>query len=246
MFNFFSKKKSPFIQHPVRIGTDLHSHLIPCIDDGAKSDEEALGLVRSLQSLGYTKCITTPHIYQGVHNNSKEKILTGLEKLRSLLDQHRITMQIEAAAEYYFDEQFFQLIEENNLMTFGKNYVLFELPFNNKPLMLADIIFKMNVAGYQPVLAHPERYTFFHERKMEEYQKLKNAGVLFQLNLMSLAGYYGEPCKEYAYVLLKNNMVDFAGSDLHREKHLPAIESALHDRLLAEYFSSGKLLNHTL
>jgi tyrosine-protein phosphatase YwqE len=246
VFNLFPKKGIPAAQQRIELTADLHSHLIPSIDDGAVNDDQAINLVRGLQELGFKKCITTPHIYRGVHNNSKEKILSGLSGLNNLLEHHHIKMEIEAAAEYFFDEQFFELIEKNDLMTFAKNQVLFELPFNSKPIMLADIIFKLNIAGYQPVLAHPERYTFFHNRKLEEYHKLKNAGVYFQLNLMSLVGYYGKEVELTAIELLKNNMVEYAGSDLHKEKHLPVIDAALHNGKLAEYFKAGKLLNHLL
>lgn len=225
---------------------DLHSHLLPGIDDGAKNTDDTLTLIRGLQSLGYQKCITTPHIYLGVHNNSKEIILDGLDKVRHLLDQNKINFQIEAAAEYFFDEQFFKLIEQNELMTFGKKYVLFELPFTTKPRMVNDILFKINLAGYQPVLAHPERYSFFHSKKMQEYEQMKNAGVLFQLNIMSLAAYYGEPVRHAARDLISQGMVDFLGSDLHREKHLLVIEAAKRTQEYSLLLASGKLLNETL
>ena len=146
----------------------------------------------------------------------------------------------------FFDEQFFQLINQHQLMTFGNKYVLFELPFTNKPPMVDDIIFKMNLAGYQPVLAHAERYPFFHEKKMHEYERLKNAAVLFQLSLMSLVGHYGEAVRHAARDLISQGMIEFAGSDLHRENHLKVIEAAKKEREYAILVNSGKLLNDTL
>lgn len=131
-------------------------------------------------------------------------------------------------------------------MTFGKNQVLLELPFSNKPAMLNDIIFKLFVAGYQPVLAHPERYVYMHDHRMTDYQALKYAGVQFQMNLMSLAGYYGKEVESTAHELLHGNMIEYAGSDVHKEKHLPVIQAALHNAVLAKYHSSGRLLNHLL
>lgn len=246
MLEFLFKKKKilPDPANPLRV--DLHSHLLPGIDDGAKNPEETLVLIRGLQTLGYQKVITTPHIYRGVHNNTKEIIRDGLNKVRKLLQEQNINMEIDAAAEYFFDEQFFQLIEQHQLMTFGNKYVLFELPFTNKPPMVDDIIFKMNLAGYQPVLAHAERYPFFHEKKMNEYHKLKNAGVLFQLNLMSLVGHYGEAVRHAARDLISQGMIEFAGSDLHRENHLKVIEAAKKEREYAILVNSGKLLNDTL
>lgn len=225
---------------------DLHSHLLPGIDDGAKTIDDTITLIRGLQSFGYERCVTTPHVYLGVHNNTKEIILNGLKKVREVIDQQKINFHIEATAEYFFDEQFFKLIDQNELLTFGKKYVLFELPFNNKPAMVSDVIFKLNLAGYQPVLAHPERYSFFHDKKMVEYEQLKNAGVLFQLNIMSLANYYGEPVRHAARDLIARGMIDFLGSDLHREKHLFVIEAARKTREYSQLLASGKLMNDTL
>src|ERR1043165_5727022 len=170
LLDFLFRKQKKIFQS---LKVDLHSHLLPGIDDGAKNPEETIELIRGLQSLGYEKCITTPHIYLGVHNNSKQIILEELKNVRALLEQQKINFQIEAAAEYFFDEQFFELIDQNELMTFGKKYVCFELPFTNKPSMVNDIIFKLNLAGYQPVLAHPERYSFFHDKRMHDYERLK-------------------------------------------------------------------------
>ncbi|HYV90639.1 MAG TPA: CpsB/CapC family capsule biosynthesis tyrosine phosphatase [Chitinophagales bacterium] len=246
MFDFLFKKQKKNRDADQSLKVDLHSHLLPGIDDGAQHADDTLTLIRGLQSLGYQKCITTPHIYLGVHNNSKEIIMDGLKKVRDLLDQQKINFQIEAAAEYFFDEQFFKLIDQNDLMTFGNKYVLFELPFTTKPLMVDDIIFKMNLAGYQPVLAHPERYSFFHNKKMQEYERMKNAGVLFQLNIMSLTGHYGEPVRHAARELISQGVVDFLGTDLHREKHLPIIEAAKKTQEYSRLLASGKLLNETL
>ena len=155
-------------------------------------------------------------------------------------------MEVEAVAEYFFDEHFFRLIDNNELLMFGDKYLLFELPFTNKPAMVDDIIFQLNLAGYKPVLAHPERYQFFHDKRMQEYEKLKNAGVLFQLNLMSLTGHYGPGVKTAAQLLIQNGMVEFAGSDLHRAKQLPIVEKGMNDRHFETLLSSGKLLNSQL
>ena len=228
------------------IMTDLHSHFIPFIDDGADSAEESLRMVRGLMSYGYKKIITTPHIYHDLFNNNRLKIEEGLQLLKSLLEQHQIPMEVNAAAEYFFDEQFFRLIKERDLLTFGKNYVLFELPFHIRPTMLEDIIFQLNLAGYQPVLAHPERYSYYHDRKMKEYERLKNAGVLFQLNIMSLSGLYGNAARLAAHELIVSGMIEFAGSDLHRAKQLPYLEKAIHEPDFISLLASGHLRNNQL
>jgi protein-tyrosine phosphatase len=242
---FFSRSGKNRIPLKV-LKSDLHAHLLPGIDDGAKNDEETLNLIRGLQSLGYQRCIVTPHIYPGIYNNNQESIRRTTEHAEALLKQHEINFEIKAAAEYFFDERFFRLIEQHDLLTFGKSYVLFELPFTNHPPMVADIIFKLNLAGFQPVLAHPERYSFFHDRKMKEYEKLKNAGVMFQLNLMSLTGHYGDAPKHAARQLILQGMIDFAGTDLHREKQIKVLSAARETREYERLLSSGNLLNDTL
>jgi protein-tyrosine phosphatase len=247
VWNFLSRKKKqpPSAAIPL-LTVDLHSHLMAGIDDGAKSDEESLILLQGLHAAGFRKCITTPHIYAGLYNNTPERISSGLQRLKSICTEHALPLEVEAAAEYFFDHHFFERIAQQDLLTFGKQYVLFELPLNSRPAMLEDMIFKMFLNGYQPVLAHPERYPFFHDRKMVEYDKLKDRGLLFQLNLMSLTGHYTEPIRFVARDLVRHGMVEFAGTDIHREKHLPVIRKAMEDAYYMELLSSGKLLNNTL
>lgn len=225
---------------------DLHSHLIPGIDDGAQSEQDTLELVRGMYELGYRKLITTPHIYRGVFNNTAEIILSGLEKVRRLFHDEYVDMEIAAAAEYFFDNYLFEQVEKKELLTFGDNYLLFELPTSSRPEMLDDIIDMMKTSGYKPVLAHPERYPYFHEKKMTGYQSLKDQGVFFQLNLMSFTGYYNESVKRAALDLAGHNFIDFAGSDLHRAKHLGALFNARQHPAYEKLMASGKLLNDTL
>ncbi len=247
MWNFLSRKKKqlPSAATPL-LTVDLHSHLIAGIDDGAKSDEESLILLQGLHAAGFRKCITTPHIYAGLYNNTPDRISIGLQRLKTICSENDLAMEIEAAAEYFFDHHFFERIAQQDLLTFGTRYVLFELPLNSRPAMLEDMVFKMFLNGYQPVLAHPERYHFFHDRKMVEYGKLKDRGLLFQLNLMSLTGHYTEPIRSAAIKLVRHGMIEFAGTDIHREKHLPVIRKAMEDAYYIELLSSGKLLNNSL
>ena len=203
-------------------------------------------LIRGLMDLGYQKFITTPHIYRGSYNNSRATILPALEKLQASLKSNRISVSIDAAAEYFFDEFFIEQVSQKQLLTFGDNYVLFELGFSVRPVMVEEIIFQMNVAGYKPVLAHPERYSFFHDRKLIELEKLKNTGVLFQLNLMSLSNQYGNRARDIARELIDQNMIEFAGSDIHRPLQLRSLSESMKDKYFLKLLASGKLLNQTL
>jgi tyrosine-protein phosphatase YwqE len=178
--------------------------------------------------------------------NNPETILSGLEKLTNTCRENSLDVKIKAAAEYFFDNYFFELIEKRELLTFGKTHVLFELPMNSPANMVNEVIVKMIEAGYKPVLAHPERYTYFHDRLMREYHKLKSAGVLFQLNLMSLTGHYSLAIKKAAQDLIDHKLIDFAGSDLHREKHLNVLKAAQHNPYYHKLLSSGRLMNNVL
>lgn len=247
MLKFLTRtpKRQPSIPGP-RLAVDLHSHLIPGIDDGAQSGDEALLLLKGLYDAGYRKCITTPHVYAGLYENTPAAIEAGLQQLREIIRLNSISMEVEAAAEYFFDHHFFELIAKQELLTFGQRYVLFELPVSGKPAMLDDMIFKMRLAGYQPVLAHPERYPYLHDRNMRAYQRLKEQEVFFQLNLMSLTGYYADNIRLASVDLIKHNMIEFAGSDIHKQKHIPVIHKALHDDSFRQLLASGKLLNDKL
>jgi tyrosine-protein phosphatase YwqE len=225
-------------------GTDIHSHLIPGIDDGSKSIEESLQYIRALQELGFHKIITTPHVMADSYRNTREIIMQGLEELREAVRQAGITVELEAAAEYYFDENFFQAVENNDLMTFGNKYVLFEISFMNPPENIMQVIFDLQVKGYKPLLAHPERYPFW-QQKFSEYHKLKEAGALFQLNINSLCGYYNNKVKKIAERLIDENMIDFIGSDLHGQRHLDAMRKCVHEKYLYK-LATQKIRNREL
>lgn len=200
---------------------DIHSHLIPGIDDGAKTFEDTLRLTKALQSFGTSQCITTPHIIQHLWDNTYKKIKTNEEVTGIALKKNKVSIPFRAAAEYMMDEQFVKLFQSESLLTLKDKYVLVEMSYINPPIQLYNILFDLQVAGYIPVLAHPERYTFYHNN-FEEYNKLKRAGCLFQLNLLSVVGYYGDGITKIAEKLLQKGMYSFVGSDVHHDNHIAA------------------------
>ena len=230
---------------PENLSIDLHSHLIPGIDDGVKTLEESIEIISKLKELGFNKIITTPHIMSHRFPNTKEIILNGLEIVRRELKNQNIDIELEAAAEYYFDENFFNLIEKNDLLTFGDNYILFELSYINKPFGLEQTIFKLLSKGYKPILAHPERYSFFSS-DFSKYDKLKNTGVRFQLNLNSTVGFYGKKPKKAAKYLVDNGLVDFVGSDIHSKRYLDSFSKAVYTKETHELFEKNKIKNYKL
>jgi protein-tyrosine phosphatase len=197
---------------------DFHSHLLFGIDDGAQTPEDTLFLTKELIKAGVTHLITTPHIMSGVWENTPEIIENRLAEVHALYAENGIKVKLRAAAEYLVDDNFTGLIEQKKLLTIKDNYVLVEMSYLNAPLHIYEILFELQLAGYIPVLAHPERYLFFHN-SFENYAKLKNAGCLFQLNLLSAVGYYGKAVTKIAETLLQKGMIDFIGSDVHHKNH---------------------------
>ena len=203
---------------------DIHSHLLPGIDDGSKDDDNTIGLVTSLKNYGFSQFITTPHVLSGVWNNTRDGISAKEATTKNLLEDNNINNPFKAAAEYLMDDVFLKLIKNEPLLTIKDNYVLVEMSYLNAPIQLYDILYELQLAGYKPILAHPERYLFYHF-KYEEYEKLKRVGCLFQVNLLSVTGYYGKPVLEISKKLLDNNMIDFTGSDVHHERHIEAFKN---------------------
>jgi protein-tyrosine phosphatase len=241
LFNLFRK-------HPADLSilkTDMHSHFIPGIDDGAKNMEESLGLLKEMRALGYSKVITTPHIMSDQYRNTPEIILGGLENLRKAVKVAGIDIAVEAAAEYYFDYTFEKELPLHKKLTFGKNYLLWEMSFMNSPDTLNDGIFKMVTQDYKPVLAHVERYPFFHH-DYAIYEDLVSRGTLLQLNLNSISGQYGIPTKKAAEWLIDHDMISFLGTDCHHLGHLEILKKTLLEKYTHKILASGKLLNATL
>lgn len=200
---------------------DIHSHILFGIDDGAKTIEDSNFLMQSVLNFGFSKCITTPHTFEHVWDNTPDSIQKKYLEVKSLSPQLTDKLSLEVASEYMVNESFIQLFESRQLLTLKDNYVLIELSYLNPPFQLYDTIFRLQLAGYTPVLAHPERYNYYHGN-FSEYEKLKKAGCYFQLNLLSAVGYYGKEVTDTAKKLLNKGMIDFTGSDIHHNNHIEA------------------------
>lgn len=226
---------------------DLHSHLIPGIDDGSQSMDETMEMLNRLQDMGYRKVITTPHVMSDYYRNTPEIILSGLQDVRQAIADQGLDLEVEASAEYYLDDSFERLINQDDLLPFGdKRYILFELPFISEPLNFATVIFNMQLKEYKPILAHPERYGYWYGQH-EKLEDIHDKGVLLQLNINSLSGYYGPEAKKVCDWLIEKDMVSFLGTDCHRMEHLDVYRN-LTCRTLAfhKLLESGRLLNKTL
>ncbi len=248
IFNIFKKRNNGFLESPIDfgiLGTDIHSHLIPGIDDGAKTMEDSIYLIKEMSKLGYKKLITTPHIMNDYYKNTPEIILSGLERVRKEISTQGIDMQIEAAAEYMLDDGFEKKMKEGKLLTFGDNYVLIEMSYVDVYPRLSEVIFDLQMEGYKVVLAHPERYNYWHQ-DFNNYKQLTDRGVFLQLNINSLTGWYSHSSKIIAKKLIARKMISFLGSDLHNDKYLEELQKSRLKPSLKIAIDNGDILNITL
>lgn len=204
---------------------DIHSHILPGIDDGAQNIEDSIAIIKGLNTkFGISNFRATPHVLGGVWENSSTTIKETEAYLKDELIKRGLShINIHAAAEYLMDTFFTDLLKKNDVIPLKEKYILVEMSFLNPPINLKDILFEIQVKGYQPILAHPERYLFYHDN-FSIYEELIQAGCLLQLNLFSLADHYGKHVTKIAHKLLKNNMYTYVGTDIHKERHLSVLE----------------------
>jgi protein-tyrosine phosphatase len=222
---------------------DVHSHLLPGIDDGAKSMEESIAMIRMLIDMGYQKLVITPHVMAHRYPNSLRQIQQVFTELQAEVTRLGLSIVLEVSAEYYLDETLFERIENGDLLPFAGNHILFECSFRNESLRLFDLVFQLKAAGYQPIIAHFERYVYFHNR-IEIAQELRSMGCLIQVNLLSFSGYYGKSIQQQASELLTNNLIDIVGTDCHRLDQLLHL-TAKKNRHSIEKCFSAPLINPT-
>jgi len=221
----------------------MHSHLLPGIDDGSPDTETSVALKKGLEALGFLQFITTPHIMWDMYKNTEVSINEALQQLQQQPNQQNI----RPAAEYYMDEYFDGLVEKDKplLAIFGKK-VLVEFSFVSPPLDLKEKLFNLQMKGYQPILAHPERYQYFSGMK-SMYDDFKSMDCLFQVNLLSLSGYYGKIPADLANYLISKKYIDFVGTDLHHQRHLEAFQNSKGImNQVSQLLDSGKLQNSSL
>ena len=221
MFSFFRKKKKNQVVGPLPtdfsfLGADMHSHLVAGVDDGAPDLSVSLELVQEMKAMGFKKIITTPHVFSDFYRNEKNVIQEGGQVLKEYLQLHKKEIDLEVAAEYYLDRYFVNEVLPQGLLTFGDKYVLVETSMAGAAADFDDCLFPVLAQGYKPVLAHIERYTYHSD--VSYFQNLKAGGVLMQLNILSLIGYYGETIRHTAEKYLAANLYDFCGTDLHHHR----------------------------
>jgi len=247
MFNFFSrsKRKAEKFDYAV-LKTDMHSHLLPGIDDGVKTIEASLELIRGMKELGYQKLITTPHIIWDIYRNTPDIIQEKLVQVQDAVKSEGIDVEIHAAAEYFLDEHVEELLKKKEpLLAISGNKVLTEFSMAFPSMNIKDLLFEMVMMGYQPIIAHPERYVYLQQNK-DFYRELKDIGCFFQLNLLSVFGYYGRAVRDLAEYLVNEDYYDLIGTDLHNINHLEALQRVVMNNHIKKLMSSEKLINAVL
>ena len=197
--------------------TDIHSHILFDVDDGSKSIEESITLLKKMKEIGFNNVILTPHYIKDTEysaENKEKKI--KFNQLKEVLNENNIDINIYLGNEIFINKEIYELIKTAKIHTLNNTrYVLIELPFHNEIVNLEDIIYELKVKGLIPIIAHPERYTYFQE----DYNKvdaLKEEGILFQANYASILGYYGKSSQKLLKYMLKNRYIDYLGTDIHR------------------------------
>jgi protein-tyrosine phosphatase len=247
MRQFFSKLFSSTSMTDFSVlGTDMHSHLLPGLDDGVPTLDEALEVIESLGRLGYRRLVTTPHVMWERYQNTTAIIQDKLRVVQEAVQKAGIPVEISAAAEYMMDDHFAELLRQDDFLTLDQErHVLVEMSFLHPPLALQQYLFDLQKLGYKPVLAHPERYPFYH-LKLDEYQALKDAGCSFQVNILSITGHYGPDVQQSAQLLLRHGMVNYLGTDAHRIRHAHTLHAALRSGHMEKTLAKNRFSNAEL
>lgn len=239
-FKKFSREESSEVA-TMPLVADMHAHYLPGLDDGAATLDDSLLLIQKLMEAGYKKLIATPHIMGDFYKNTPAGIHARLQEVKTAVQQKGWQVELQAAAEYYLDEWFMaKLRREEPLLTFGGRYLLFETSYINQPGQLQEAIFLMQAQGYKPVMAHPERYLYLQEN-FNKLIELYESGVLMQVNINSVAGYYSLPAQLLAEKLIDYKMVRFAGTDVHNARHIKVLQSARSKKYYARMLDNDLL-----
>lgn len=220
MFNFFHKNKA----EELFFHTDIHSHVVPGVDDGSKDLDTSMYLVKSLRGLGINRIITTPHVTGTTFENTPQTLHEPFNQLSQAISAENLDIEISHAAEYRLDEFFeHKVFEKNDFMLLPNDYILIENSFIQQALNFDEMVFELKLKGLYPILAHPERYKYYFQNK-SRYEAMHDAEILFQVNLLSFSGHYGADVKNIAFWLLEKGMIDFIGTDLHTVSHVDSIK----------------------
>ena len=245
MLNLFKKK---YTARPIfaPLGTDMHCHLVPRVDDGSKCIEESVECLQTLWEVGYRKVIITPHFQHPRFPNDEDDIKRRFEELKQQAKEQGVEIEIAGiGGEYRIDTGFAQRLENPRFLMVGGKYVLVEFSLHQQMMGSDELIFDLQMKGYEVILAHPERYPYLNVDGMR-MEQLKNQGVYFQINALSLGGFYGEEAKHRAYEMLERGWVEFMGTDTHNTMYAQALRDLSCNRKVEKLIEKYQFMNNTL
>ncbi|MBO5478813.1 MAG: hypothetical protein J6A04_03755 [Clostridia bacterium] len=223
---------------------DIHSHIIPKIDDGSRSFEESYKMFEQAEKAGFTDIIATSHYVEKHYEVDVVKRHAVIEAMNKVIQEKGLNIKIHAGSEIYVTPNIVELIQEKKASTLANSkYVLFELPMNNMINYLDEVVFKIKGSGLIPVIAHPERYSYVQKNPNFVGELIRN-GVLFQSNFASISGYYGKTAKKTLIKLLKADMIHFLASDSHNSEKYDKIAENIQE--LEKIISKEKIEKLTL
>lgn len=244
MFNIFQRKSKKDAK--LFYTTDVHSHILPGVDHGSQSVEESLEMLEAQLDMGISHVMCTSHVTAETFENTPESLTAAYEELKNAIAREGLPINIYVSAEYRIDEYWTQEYEAGHLLPLPGNHVLLENSFAQELIGIDNMMFDLQVKGYRPILAHPERYRYYNDRR-DRYKTLHNASVKFQINILSLAGYFGKGARERALWLIQNNLCDMLGSDMHNMEHAQIIKEYIGSRdwrkLCEKYNLPGRIIN---
>jgi protein-tyrosine phosphatase len=245
LFSFLKSTPAKIAADLSFIGVDMHSHILPGLDDGSKTLEDSVKYVKELHQLGYRKLICTPHIISDIYPNTPATIQPAYDLLVAQLAAEQIPVEIQFGAEYMVNSDFEAMLKNEKLLMLSGNYILIEMSYMAPSPNMKEVVFELIMKGLKPILAHPERYSYYHNR-FSSLEYFLDAGCLLQVNLLSLLGNYGKEVKEMAEYLIENKLIAFAGTDLHHDRHLAAMQDLATNASIIKQLKSINLLNNTL
>lgn len=245
MFNLFKKK---YTARPIfaALGTDMHCHLVPKVDDGSKCIEETIDCLNTLKAVGYNRVIITPHFQHPRFPNDEDDIKRRFEEVKQQAADAGVEIELAGiGGEYRIDSGFAKRLESPRFLQVGGKYVLVEFSLHQQMMGCDEMIFDMQMKGYEVILAHPERYPYLGAPS-SRMEQLKDQGVYFQVNVLSLGGFYGEEAKRRAFTMLDQGWVEFLGTDTHNVLYAQALTDLTHNRKVEKILEKHQFLNNTL
>ena len=228
MFKIFGRKNKKE-EAKLFYNTDMHCHIMPGVDHGSQSVEESLAMLHAEMDMGISRVILTPHVTAETFENTPESLAQGFATLKQAVENEGLDIELHYSAEYRIDEYWTDQYAKGAVVPMPGKYLLLENSFVQELISIDDMMFDLLSSGYKPILAHPERYSYYYQRH-SRYEKLHNAGVKFQINILSLAGYFGGMARENAMWLLEHNLVDMLGSDMHSMDHADIIRRYINSK----------------